>query len=66
MYIHMDILPCFVRNYKKKSLRGDLFASGKPHMPPSFPPLDRHSQRDIGTPINACGSSLLEKPLPQF
>jgi hypothetical protein len=29
MYIHMNILFDFVRNYKKKSLGGDLFASGK-------------------------------------
>ena len=29
MHIHMDIASDFVRNYKKKSLRGDLLASGK-------------------------------------
>jgi hypothetical protein len=36
----MDIAFGFVRNYKKKSLRGDLFASGKAlEVPFNAPPI---------------------------
>ena len=63
MYIHMDISFDFVRNYKKKSLRGDLFASGKAlEVPFNAPPIIPSPWQKRPTcylpPLNACGGSL--------